>query len=108
FYDLNDNMALAQDFIQYCVRWALDKCQDDLAFLEQMYDKELTQRLRFVVENDFQRLTYTEGIEILKDAVAHGKKFEFPVDWGTDLQSEHERYLVEEHFKRPVILIDYP
>ena len=108
FYDLNDNMALAQDFIQYCVRWALDKCQDDLTFLEQMYDKELTQRLRFVVENDFQRLTYTEGIEILKDAIAHGKKFEFPVDWGTDLQSEHERYLVEEHFKKPVILIDYP
>ncbi|MBQ9439723.1 MAG: asparagine--tRNA ligase [Paludibacteraceae bacterium] len=108
FYDLNDNMALAQDFIQYCVRWALEKCQDDLAFLEQMYDKELTQRLRFVVENDFQRLTYTEGIEILKAAAAKGKKFEFPVDWGTDLQSEHERYLVEEHFKKPVILIDYP
>ncbi len=108
FFDIIDNMNLAQDFIQYCVRWALEKCEDDIAFLCKMYDNELVDRLKFVVENDFQRLTYTEGVEILKAAIAGGRKFEFPVDWGTDLQSEHERYLVEEHFKRPVILIDYP
>ncbi len=108
FNEIEENMELAQDFIQYCVRWALEHCQDDLNFLCQMYDKELLDRLKFVVENDFKRLTYTEGIEILKAAVANGKKFEFPVDWGTDLQSEHERYLVEEHFKKPVILTDYP
>lgn len=108
FNEIEENMELAQDFIQYCVRWALTHCQDDLNFLCQMYDKELIERLNFVVENDFVRLTYTEGIEILKNAIANGKKFEFPVDWGTDLQSEHERYLVEEHFKKPVILTDYP
>ena len=108
FNEIEENMDLAQDFIQYCVRWALEKCQDDVAFLCKMYDNELIDRLKFVVDNDFKRLTYTEGIEILKDAIAQGKKFEFPVDWGTDLQSEHERYLVEEHFKRPVILTDYP
>ncbi|MFI3296036.1 MAG: asparagine--tRNA ligase [bacterium] len=108
FFDIIDNMDLAQDFIQYCVRWALEKCEDDIAFLCKMYDNELVDRLKFVVENDFKRLTYTEGVEILKAAIAGGRKFEFPVDWGTDLQSEHERYLVEEHFKRPVILIDYP
>jgi asparaginyl-tRNA synthetase len=108
FNEIEENMELAQDFIQYCVRWALDNCQDDLNFLCQMYDKELIDRLKFVTENDFVRLTYTEGIAILKEAIAKGKKFEFPVDWGTDLQSEHERYLVEEHFKKPVILTDYP
>lgn len=108
FNELEDNMELAQDFIQYCVRWALEKCTDDINFLCQMFDKELIDRLKFVVENDFQRLTYTEGVEILKEAIRNGHKFEFPVDWGTDLQSEHERYLVEEHFKKPVILIDYP
>ncbi len=108
FYEIEENMDLAQDFIQYCVRWALNNCQDDLAFLTQMYDKELIERLNFVVNNDFIRLTYTDGIAILEEAVAKGKKFEFPVGWGTDLQSEHERYLVEEHFKKPVILIDYP
>ncbi len=108
FNRIEENMRLAQDFIQYCVRWALEKCQDDLAFLCEMYDKDLIDRLKFVVNNDFQRLTYTEGIRILEEAVAKGKKFEFPVGWGTDLQSEHERYLVEEHFKKPVILTDYP
>lgn len=108
FYEIEDNMALAQDFIQYCVRWALEKCTDDIQFLCNMFDKELIDRLNFVVNNDFKRLTYTEGVEILKEAVKNGHKFEFPVDWGTDLQSEHERYLVEEHFKRPVILTDYP
>ena len=108
FFEIEDNMQLAQDFIQYCVRWALEHCQDDIAFLAKMYDNELIDRLNFVIANDFKRLTYTEGIEILKEAVANGRKFEVPVDWGTDLQSEHERYLVEEHFKRPVILTDYP
>ena len=105
FYDLQDNMELAEDFLKYLVRYALDKCADDLQFLNDQYDKELLERLRFVVDNDFQRLTYTEAVEILKSAK---KKFEFPVDWGTDLQSEHERYLVEKHFKKPVILTDYP
>ena len=108
FIEIAENMQLAQDFIQFCVRWALEHCQDDLAFLCKMYDNDLIDRLKFVTENDFKRLTYTEGVAILKEAVQNGKKFEFPVDWGTDLQSEHERYLVEEHFKLPVILTDYP
>lgn len=108
FNEIEENMQLAQDFIQHCVRWALDHCQDDLSFLNEMYDKELIERLKFVTENDFKRLTYTEGISILEEAVAKGVKFEFPVGWGTDLQSEHERYLVEQHFKKPVILTDYP
>lgn len=108
FNEIEENMQLAQDFIQYCIQWALDKCQDDLKFLCDMYDKELIDRLKFVVENDFVRLTYTEGIKILEEAIAKGHKFEFPVGWGTDLQSEHERYLVEQYFKKPVILINYP
>ena len=108
FYDINDNMDLAEDFIKYCVRWALDNCQEDLAFLNKMVDKTLLDRLHFVVEHDFVRLTYTEGIKILEEAIAGGRKFEFPVHWGIDLASEHERYLVEEHFKKPVILTDYP
>lgn len=105
FNDLQDNMDLAEDFLKSLVRQALEKCADDLQFLNDQYDKELLNRLRFVIENDFQRLTYTEAVEILKGAK---QKFEFPVDWGTDLQSEHERYLVEKHFKKPVILTDYP
>ncbi len=108
FIEIDENMQLAQDFVQFCVNWALEHCREDIEFLAKMYDNELIERLRFVVENDFVRLTYTEGIEILKKAVAEGKKFEYPVDWGTDLQSEHERYLVEDHFKKPVILTDYP
>lgn len=108
FIDIQENMQLAQEFIQYCVRWALEKCEDDLAFLCKMYDNELIDRLKHVTENDFKRLTYTEGVEILKEAIKNGVKFEYPVDWGTDLQSEHERYLVEKHFKLPVILTDYP
>ena len=108
FNEIAENMQLAQDFIQYCVRWALEKCEDDLKFLCDMYDKELIDRLKFVVENDFVRLSYTEGIKILEEAVAKGHKFEYRVGWGTDLQSEHERYLVEQHFKKPVILTDYP
>jgi len=108
FNEIEENMQLAQDFVQYCIRWALENCKDDLDFLCNMYDKELYDRLNFVVNNDFKRLTYTEGIKILEDAVAKGYKFEFPVGWGIDLQSEHERYLVEQHFKKPVILTDYP
>ncbi|MCM1521094.1 MAG: asparagine--tRNA ligase [Muribaculaceae bacterium] len=105
FYDITDNMDLAEEFLKYCISYALENCADDIRFLEERFDKGLTERLRFVVENDFVRLPYTEGVKILEES---GKKFEFPVHWGTDLQSEHERYLVEEHFKKPVILTDYP
>ncbi|UOG74677.1 asparagine--tRNA ligase [Hymenobacter tibetensis] len=105
FNDLEDNMDLAEDFLRSLVRYALTHCPDDLQFLNDQYDKELLNRLKFVVDNEFQRLTYTEAVEILKSAK---QKFEFPVDWGTDLQSEHERYLVEKHFKKPVILTNYP
>jgi len=108
FNDITDNMDLAEDFIKYCVKWALEKCQDDLEFLNNMIDKTLLDRLHFVLEHDFVRLPYTEGINILEDAIKKGHKFEFPVYWGVDLASEHERFLVEEHFKRPVILTDYP
>ena len=108
FNDINDNMDLAEDFIKYCVNWALENCQDDLLFLNKMIDKTLIDRLNFVVKHDFVRLTYTEGIKILEEAIQKGHKFEFPVYWGVDLASEHERYLVEEHFKKPVILTDYP
>ena len=105
FYELQDDMDLAEDFLKYLIRYALENCREDLEFMNQMWDKGLLERLQFVLDNDFVRLDYTEGIEILK---ASGKKFEFPCEWGCDLQSEHERYLVEEHFKRPVILINYP
>lgn len=105
FNDLEDNMNLAEDFLKYLIRYALDNCMDDLQFLNNMWDKELLDRLNFVLNNSFVRLKYTEAIDILLQAK---KKFEFPVAWGVDLQSEHERYLVEEHFKCPVILIDYP
>ena len=105
FNDINDNMDLAEEFIKYCIGYALEHSREDIEFLAQMYDKELISRLEFVLHNDFVRLSYSEGIKILE---ASGKKFEFPVSWGIDLQSEHERYLVEEHFKKPVILTDYP
>ena len=108
FYQLDDLTALEEEFIKYCVRWALDHCADDLEFLNKMIDKGLIERLKSVVDTDFVRLPYTEGIRILEEAVKNGRKFEFPVYWGVDLASEHERYLVEEHFKKPVIMIDYP
>ncbi len=108
FYDITDNMDLAEDMLKYLTSYALENCASDLAFLEKMYDKELTERLRGIVEGSFVRMSYTEAVEILEKAIAEGHKFEFPVSWGTDLQSEHERYLVETHFKRPVILTDYP
>src|SRR5665647_515153 len=105
FYDLNDNMDLAEDFLKYLIKYALDNCKEDLDFLNSMIDKALLERLKFVVSNTFVRLPYTEAVEIL---TAADRKWEYPVGWGRDLQAEHERYLVEDHFKRPVILIDYP
>ncbi|RRD58059.1 asparagine--tRNA ligase [Tannerella forsythia] len=108
FNEIEENMNLAEEFIKYCVQWALDHCRDDIQFLNDMFDKGLINRLESVLKDDFVRLAYTEGIRILEEAVAKGHSFEFPVYWGADLASEHERYLVEEHFKRPVILTDYP
>lgn len=108
FIDLPDLMDLEEDFIKYCVRWALDNCKDDLDFLNTMIDKTLLERLQGVLKDDFVRLTYTDGIKILEEAAAGGHKFDFPVSWGMDLASEHERFLVEHHFKKPVIMYDYP
>ena len=108
FLDQEELMDLEEDFIKYCVRWALDHCQDDLEFLNNMIDKTLLERLQSVLKESFVRLTYTEGINILQEAIKNGKKFEFPCNWGDDLASEHERFLVEEHFKKPVIMTDYP
>lgn len=118
FNDLEDNMNLAEDLLQYVIQYVLANCADDIEFLDKRFTEEekqkpqnersemgLLEKLKFVLGNKFERITYTEAIEILKNAK---KKFQFPVDWGTDLQSEHERYLVEKHFKKPVILIDYP
>lgn len=123
FYDINDNMELAQEFLQYLVRYALEHCAEDLEFLNKRAQEEeqqkpqdqrsemgLIERLKFVAENEFQRLTYTEAIDILRNSNPNKKKkFQYLVDqWGVDLQSEHERYLVEKHFKKPVILYNYP
>tara|TARA_R110000796_G_scaffold162592_1_gene279401 strand:- start:46302 stop:47747 length:1446 start_codon:yes stop_codon:yes gene_type:complete len=123
FYDLQDNMDLAEEFLKYLISYALENCADDLAFLEQrLLDEEknkpvneksemtLTEKLRFVAENDFERVTYTEAIDILRNCNPNKKKkFQYLIEgWGTDLQSEHERYLVEKHFKKPVILTNYP
>ena len=108
FIQKKELMDLEEDFIKYCVRWALEHCMDDLEFLNQFVDKGLIERLRSVIDTEFVRLTYTEGINILQEAIKNGKKFEFPCTWGDDLASEHERYLVEEHFGKPVIMTDYP
>lgn len=105
FYEIKENMDLAEEFVKYCIGYALEHCADDIQFLNDMFDKKLIERLRFVLDNEFIRLSYTEGVEILEKS---GRKFEFPVYWGADLASEHERYLVEEHFRKPVILTDYP
>lgn len=108
FYEIKENMDLAEEFIKYLVQWALDNCKDDLTFLNERIDKGLIERLESVVKKDFIRLSYTDGIKILEQAVADGHQFEYPVYWGVDLASEHERYLVENHFQCPVILTDYP
>ncbi len=108
FYDINDNMDLAEDFIKHLVKYALDNCRDDLEFLTEHIDNELISRLEGVVNTEFVRLEYTEGIKILEEAMKNGVEFEYPVYWGVDLQSEHERYLVEKHFRKPVILTGYP
>ena len=108
FYDINDNMVLAEEFVKYLVQYALDNCMADLQFLNNKYDEGLIERLRSVLGIEFQRLTYTDAVEILEEAVRNGVQFEFPVSWGTDFQSEHERYLVEKHFGKPVILTDFP
>lgn len=105
FYEINDNMNLAEDFLKYLIKYALENCKDDLAFLCEMYDKELITRLNFVVNNQFERVSYTHAIEIMQKAEV---TFEFPVSWGVDLQTEHERFLVEKYFKKPVIVTDYP
>ncbi|MCX6290180.1 MAG: asparagine--tRNA ligase [Bacteroidetes bacterium] len=104
FYDITDNMNLAEEMLKYLIQYALDHCADDLEFLNNLYDKELINRLKSVIEKPFTRLTYTDAVEILKQ---HNATFEFKVEWGTDLQKEHENYLVE-HFKGPVILTNYP
>lgn len=108
FTDLDDLMGIEEEFIKYCVQWALDNCKDDLEFLNKMIDKTLLTRLQSVVNGSFVRLDYSEGIRILEEAVKSGQKFEYPVSWGMDLASEHERYLVEHHFKKPVIMYNYP
>ena len=106
FYDIEDNMEL--EFVKYLVQYALDNCMEDLKFLNDKYDEGLIERLRSVIGISFERVTYTKAVEILEAAVASGVQFEYPVHWGTDFQSEHERYLVEKHFGKPVILIDFP
>jgi len=122
FYDIHDNMDLAEDMLKYLVQYAIDNCIDDLTFLEnrlleeeknkaqnERSEMKLIEKLRFILKDNFERLTYTEAIDVLKNSKPAKKgKFQFPVEWGIDLQSEHERYLVEKHFKKPVILVDYP
>jgi asparaginyl-tRNA synthetase len=105
FYEITDNMKLAEDFLKFLIRYALENCMDDLEFLRKMYDEELIYRLNFILNNKFERITYTKAIEILQNP---GEKFEFPVEWGMDLQTEHERFLVEKHYQKPVIVTDYP
>ena len=122
FGDLNDDMNLSEDFLQYLIRYALDNCREDLEFLDEREKKEdaqkptaernelsLIERMEFVIANDFERISYTEAIRILENSKPFKKKkFKFPVNWGVDLASEHERFLVEKHFKKPVIIFDYP
>lgn len=108
FIDLPELMDLEEEFVKYCVKYALDHCKDDIEFLNKFIDNGLVDRLQSVLKEDFVRLPYTEGVKILEEAQKNGVKFEFPVAWGVDLASEHERYLVEQHFKRPVIMTDYP
>ena len=122
FYDIHDNMDLAENFLSYICKYVMDTCPDDIQFLNDRELKEdqmkpqaernemsLIERLQFVIDNDFERITYTEAIQLLRNSKPYKKKkFKYPVEWGSDLQSEHERYLVEKHFKKPVIIRDYP
>ncbi len=122
FYDIHDNMDLAEEMLKYLIRYALDNCRDDLDFLSKRQQDEekgkkaeersmeLIEKLSFVLDNEFERITYTQAIDILRNSKPNKKgQFQFPVDrWGIDMQSEHERYLVEKHFKKPVIVTDYP
>ncbi len=105
FYDLNDNMDLAEAFIKRIIRDALDRCAEDMAFFNERVEKGVLDRLRHTAESEFVRLPYTEAVAVLEKS---GQAFEFPVKWGADLQAEHERFLTEQHFKKPVILHDYP
>jgi asparaginyl-tRNA synthetase len=122
FNDLQDNMDLAEDFLSYVCNYVIENCPDDIAFLNERELAEdskkpaaernelsLVERLKFVIDNDFERITYTDAIALLRNSKPYKKKkFQYPVEWGTDLQSEHERFLVEKHFKKPVIITDYP
>lgn len=105
FYDIKDNMDLAEEFVRYLIKYVLENCSEDLEFLNNMVDKSLLEKLKFVLENEWVRTTYTEAVKILE---ASGRKWEYPVGWGRELQAEHERYLVEVHYKKPVIITDYP
>jgi asparaginyl-tRNA synthetase len=105
FADLNDDADLAEDLLTHVLQKVLDDCEDDMAFFEQRIDKDVITRIRSVIDNEFERMEYSKAIDILDSS---GKKFEFPVEWGLDLQSEHERFLTETHVGRPVIVMNYP
>lgn len=108
FADLNDDMACAEEMLKYVISSVMDACPDELAMLTNFVDKGLLERLKHVASSDFARVTYTEAIGILQKAVENGHKFEYPVSWGVDLQTEHERFLTEEHFGKPTFVTDYP
>ena len=105
FADLTDNMELAENMLKYVINYVMTECPEEMAFFNQFVDKGLLDRLNHVVSSDFGKVTYTEAVEILKNC---GRTFDYPVEWGIDLQTEHERYLTEEHFKKPVFVTDYP
>ena len=108
FADLDDDMDLAEDMLRYVISYVLEKCPDEINMFNSFVDKGLKDRLEHVANSDFHRVTYTEAIAILEEAVKAGTKFAYPVSWGMDLQTEHERYLTERHFKAPVFVTDYP
>ena len=105
FADLDDDMELAWDMIKYIINHVLEKCPEELEFFNNFVDKGLLERLNTLVNSDYQKITYTEAVELLKQS---GEEFKYPVEWGSDLQTEHERYLTEKIFKKPVFVIDYP
>ena len=108
FADLEDDMDLAEELLKYVIRTVMEKCPDEMNFFNSFVDKGLKERLEHVASSDFGRVTYTEAVEILEQAVRDGHEFEFPVYWGCDLATEHERFLTEQHFKKPVFVTDYP